>query len=63
MQQQRLILSVSACITLVLLGVLVVLSKPLFQNKVRNIVTTLPLKFKLDSVANKRREKTIRLRA
>ncbi|KAL3148609.1 hypothetical protein ABBQ38_014037 [Trebouxia sp. C0009 RCD-2024] len=35
MQQQRLILSVSACITLVLLGVLVVLSKPLFQNKER----------------------------
>lgn len=35
MQKQRLILSVSVCITLVLIGVLVVISKPFLHNKVR----------------------------
>ena len=35
MQQQRLILSVSVCVTLVLVGVLVVVSGPFLQSQVR----------------------------
>ena len=38
MQKQRLILSVSVCLTLVLVGALVVVSKPFVRYKVRNDV-------------------------